>query len=188
MNPGQRATVLVTFAVIGGTPSASNVGNVINVPPPAMALMAPAATAANATSAYSVPLKIGPLIKTGNSNSTDIRTSGCRLFFTGWLGLIVVGALFTSLGLLMSALTANQIIAAVLSLIGSLFLLFYPWIALFLPGRLPARISNHIDIVTHLRYFARGLLESGVLVYHLSLTAFFLFLAVRVIERRRWKI
>ena len=47
INPGHSATVFVTFAVIGGTPRASSVGKVIKVPPPASALIAPAATAAN---------------------------------------------------------------------------------------------------------------------------------------------
>ena len=37
IKPGHSATVFVTFAVMGGIPSASNVGKVIKVPPPASA-------------------------------------------------------------------------------------------------------------------------------------------------------
>jgi hypothetical protein len=50
--PGHRATVLVAFAAIGGTPNPNSVGKVSNVPPPAMALTAPltAETAAIAAS------------------------------------------------------------------------------------------------------------------------------------------
>ena len=48
--PGQMATVLVAFALMEGSPSQINVGNVSSVPPPATELMAPATKAApNAT-------------------------------------------------------------------------------------------------------------------------------------------
>lgn len=109
-------------------------------------------------------------------------------FLTGWLGILLAGALFTSLGLLTSTLTSNQIIAAVLSIIGSLFLLFYPWISFFFPGRSLQRIAVHIDLSTHFHYFARGLLDTGILFYTVSLAAFFLFLSMRIIEARRWKV
>src|SRR3954453_16868492 len=49
MDPGTSPRVLETLAVIGGTPTASRVGNVINVPDPTTALMAPAATPASRT-------------------------------------------------------------------------------------------------------------------------------------------
>jgi Tfp pilus assembly protein FimV len=53
--------VFVTFAVIGAMPRANSVGKVINVPPPASALIAPAATAAAPTRTKSNPLNICPL-------------------------------------------------------------------------------------------------------------------------------
>ena len=43
--PGQIATVLVAFAVMDGSPSQINVGNVSSVPPPATEFMAPATKA-----------------------------------------------------------------------------------------------------------------------------------------------
>ena len=48
MNPGHKATVLVTFAARGGNPTAVRTGKEINVPPPATAFTAPAAIAARA--------------------------------------------------------------------------------------------------------------------------------------------
>src|SRR6188474_347974 len=47
--PGQSATVLVALAVIAGTPSPTNAGKVISVPPPAMELIAPPMAAASTT-------------------------------------------------------------------------------------------------------------------------------------------
>ena len=49
-DPGHRATVLVAFAEIGGTPSQTIAGKVINVPPPAIELTAPPMSAERNTS------------------------------------------------------------------------------------------------------------------------------------------
>ena len=49
-DPGHKATVLVAFAEIGGTPSQTIAGNVISVPPPAIELTAPPMSAARKTS------------------------------------------------------------------------------------------------------------------------------------------
>jgi hypothetical protein len=48
-DPGHSATVLVALAANGGTPSATTAGNVISVPPPATALIAPPTAAARNT-------------------------------------------------------------------------------------------------------------------------------------------
>jgi hypothetical protein len=50
IDAGQRATVLVAFALSGGTPSAISAGKVTSVPPPAMAFITPATSAAATTS------------------------------------------------------------------------------------------------------------------------------------------
>jgi hypothetical protein len=46
MYPGQSATVFVTFAITGRTPTAVNMGKVMSVPPPAIAFTNPPPTAA----------------------------------------------------------------------------------------------------------------------------------------------
>lgn len=109
-------------------------------------------------------------------------------FLTGWLGILMVGALFTSLGLFTSTVTSNQIIAAVLSILGSLFLLFFPLLSFLFPWKFLQHISRKVDFLFHFHNFSRGVVETGALVYYLSLTVFFLFLSVRSIEARRWKI
>lgn len=45
-SPGTSAVVFVTFAAMGGIPNAMSTGNVIRVPPPAMAFTKPAKSAA----------------------------------------------------------------------------------------------------------------------------------------------
>ena len=50
-----------------------------------------------------------------------------------------------------------------------------------------AKVYTHIAMTQHLEQFARGVMDSPALVYHLSLIVFFLFLTCKVVESRRWK-
>jgi ABC-2 type transport system permease protein len=106
-----------------------------------------------------------------------------------YIGIILLGGLFMSLGCFASALTRNQMIAAMISLtLGfSLFLLSY------LPGHLTvsdgwaASVISYVGLFDHLNDFARGLVDSRHVVFYLSTTFLFLFLTLRVVESRRWK-
>jgi hypothetical protein len=46
---------------------------------------------------------------------------------------------------------------------------------------------DHLSVTHHMQDFARGVIDGRALVFHLSVTFFFLFLTQRVIEMRRWK-
>src|SRR6185369_4138924 len=61
------ATVLVALAMMGNVPKASKVGNVTKVPPPATALMAPAAP----------PARISPMISAGDMRNVVGRGTPC---------------------------------------------------------------------------------------------------------------
>ena len=48
-------------------------------------------------------------------------------------------------------------------------------------------LLTRVALMDHMNDFARGLVDVRHLVFYLSLTAWFLFLTVRVVESRRWK-
>ena len=107
-----------------------------------------------------------------------------------YFGIILLGGLFMSLGCFASALTRNQMIAAMitLTLSFSLFLLSY------LPGHfsasddsLVAAVLSYVGLFDHLNDFARGLVDTRHVIFYLSMTFLFLFLTLRVVESRRWK-
>jgi ABC-2 type transport system permease protein len=106
-----------------------------------------------------------------------------------FLGILLLGGLFVSLGCCASALTRSQVIAAVVSLgFGAgVFLLGY------LANQLPAqdnwqtRVLSCFDLFERMRDFARGVVDTRPVVLLVSLTLFFLFLTLRVVESRRWK-
>ena len=109
-----------------------------------------------------------------------------RPIATAYLGLILMGACFLSLGLFVSSLTRNQIIAGMVTF--AVFLMFWVinWIATFM-GPTSQAVLNYLSITEHLNDFARGVIDTKHLVYYLSFIAFSLFLTVRAVDSERWR-
>jgi ABC-2 type transport system permease protein len=102
-----------------------------------------------------------------------------------YVGLILAGAMFVGVGVLMSSLTRSQIIAAVLSL--ALLLLLWNAGAPAAFMRPPAStVVEYLAGATHFNEFDRGAIALKDVVYFLTFTAAALFLATRVIEARKW--
>lgn len=105
---------------------------------------------------------------------------------TGYLGLLLMGSCFLSLGLFVSSLTKNQIVAGMVTF--AVFLLFWVinWIATFTGPTMQA-VLNYLSITEHLNDFARGVIDTKHLVYYVSFIAFSLFLTVRAVDSERWR-
>ncbi len=115
----------------------------------------------------------------------------------GYIGIMLYGAMLTAMGMFISSLTQSQVVSAVatLALVGlltfvggirvdftTLFSGAFSFLGTFLNGAL-----EFIDINARFSDFASGTLNIVPLVYFLSITALFILLTVRVIERRRWR-
>lgn len=122
-----------------------------------------------------------------------------RQIATGYLGLILLGSLFLSFGMIASALTTNQIVAALLSFVPLLILWVVYWVVPE-PERYMAASSaserilkvvfgalRYVGVSGHLEGFFKGLVDTRDLIYFVSLSGFFLFLTVRIMESRKWK-
>ena len=109
-----------------------------------------------------------------------------RPIATGYLGLLLMGSCFLSLGLFISSLTRNQIVAGMVTF--AVFLLFWVinWIASF-TGPTMQIVLNYLSITEHLNDFARGVIDTKHLVYYVSFIAFSLFLTVRSVDSERWR-
>jgi len=109
-----------------------------------------------------------------------------RPIAAGYLGLLLMGACFLSLGLFISSLTRNQIVAGMVTF--AVFLLFWVlnWIAPF-TGPTMQIVLNYLSITEHLNDFARGVIDTSHLVYYVSFIAFSLFLTVRSVDSERWR-
>jgi ABC-2 type transport system permease protein len=108
---------------------------------------------------------------------------------TSGLALALAGAMFLSLGLLVSSLVRSQIVAGVISLmLGFCFVAPALLKPVLDPGSLTAQLVYYISVPWQFeRYFTRGALDTRPLVMYASVTIFCLFLTVRSIESRRWR-
>jgi len=105
---------------------------------------------------------------------------------SGYLGLLLMGGCFVSVGLFFSSLTKNQIVAAVLTFVVLLLLWVIDWMTNFAPSGV-ASLLNYLSITSHLDDFAKGIVDTKHVVYYLSFITFGLFLTSRAVDSERWR-
>ena len=105
---------------------------------------------------------------------------------TAYIGLYLLGGCFISMGLLISSLTKNQIVAVVATF--AVFMMFWMinWIAQFM-GPTSQAVLNYLSITSHLEDFMGGVIDTKHVVYYLSFIAFGLFLTARSVDVERWR-
>ena len=106
---------------------------------------------------------------------------------SGYLGTLLVGGLFLSIGLLASAMTSNQIIAAVIAFTLLIFLFSIGILDLFLTTPAAKKVIEYFSILDQFNDFAKGIVDTRHLVYYGSFILLNLFLTTRIFESRRWR-
>ncbi len=104
---------------------------------------------------------------------------------TSYLGLLLLGGTALSVGIFASSLTANQIVAAVVS--GAI--LFGLWVIGIVATNTPQalqQVLSYLSISSHSAAFEAGIIDTRDIVYYVSITALFLYASVRSLEASRW--
>jgi ABC-2 type transport system permease protein len=104
----------------------------------------------------------------------------------GYLGLLLTGGALMSIGILASAMSQNQVVAAVLAFVANLVLWIISAAGQSASGSV-TQVLNQMGFFEHTLNFWRGIIDTNDIVYFLSLTALALFAATRVLEARRWR-
>lgn len=118
-----------------------------------------------------------------------LRTTGTvdwPVVGTSYLGLLLIGASYLSLGVLMSSLTRSQLVALLLTIFVQ-FGIFVLGIGeyVFDPG--PLRdLCAHVSLSTQLEEMSKGIVDLRRVVFDLSLVAWGLFVTTRVVDSWRW--
>jgi len=102
------------------------------------------------------------------------------------IAIILIGAAFIALGTLVSTLTENQLAAAIITMAAIFGLIFTSLISSFVPVVWIRTALNWISVLGRFTNLSNGVFDIAAAVYYLSLTFVFLFLTVRVYEKRRW--
>lgn len=103
--------------------------------------------------------------------------------YGGFLGLLLLAAALTAIGLLASGLTSNQIVAAVVAMGVGIILWMIDTLGYLLPDPLDA-IIGHLSLVAHFTPFATGAMFLSDVGFFLTVVAAALFLSVRALARR----
>jgi len=103
--------------------------------------------------------------------------------YSGFLGLLLLAAALTAVGLLVSALTSNQIVAAVVAMGAGILLWMIDSLGYLLPDPFDAIIS-HFSLVAHFTPFATGALFLSDVGFFLTIVVASIFLSVRALARR----
>ncbi len=118
------------------------------------------------------------------------------VILTSYLGYLLLGASLIAIGTFFSSLTQNQIVSAVITLLTFIALMLSSSIISMIVSTITAINTFWRTVITAIIYvvpiferyyeFAYGLVNISTVFYYLSVTAVFLFLTMRVLEKRRW--
>lgn len=106
-------------------------------------------------------------------------------FFTSLIGFVLMSAFYIGIGIFVSSLTENQIVAFIISVLIALFFFLIGKILMVFP---PSVVSFFEYVTTdyHLNVISRGVLDSRVLIYYFSMIFLTLFLTKVSLESRKW--
>ncbi|MCL2076928.1 MAG: ABC transporter permease [Oscillospiraceae bacterium] len=101
-------------------------------------------------------------------------------------GIVFLGGVYISLGLFISSLTENQMIAAVGSIFLNIVIFLFNALGSVIPVKVVAEAVQNLSVYDRYFQFTLGIFELSNALFFLSIMAIFLFLTVRVLEKRRW--
>lgn len=108
------------------------------------------------------------------------------IVFSNFLALFLIGGAFIAIGLLISALTENQIAAAVLTFIVLILLFMLDSINMLVNIEWISKVLSYLSFNRRYNAITCGLFNASTVLFYISVAVIFNYLTVRVFERRRW--
>jgi ABC-2 type transport system permease protein len=106
---------------------------------------------------------------------------------SGYLGILLIGSLFVSIGVFASAMTRSQLLAAMITVALILLLFLISVFGSMTTNDVIKKTLDFLNIWDHIEEFSSGIIDTRRLVFYLSGTLFFLFLASRALEDKKWR-
>jgi len=105
-----------------------------------------------------------------------------------YLGVLLMGGAYLAIGIFISSLTENQIIAFIVSIVTIFALMIIGQdIVLFSAPKFLIPVFSYLSLAAHFDSIGRGVVDSRDLIYYFSMIGFFLYLNVRKLETGKWK-
>jgi len=104
----------------------------------------------------------------------------------GYLGLLLQGGCLLAIGIFISTLTRNQIVAGGATFAVCLMLWVLDWVSAYNQTAW-GKIIAYLSVVTHFEPFSKGVIDTKDVIFYLSMIFFGLFLTSRSMESLRWR-
>ncbi len=108
------------------------------------------------------------------------------VFLSNFIGMLFLAAAMISIGMFISSLTENQVIAAVGGFAAMLSLWLFDGISGMLGSSVLQTVLTSLSVSQRYSDFTRGLFDVSNVLFFVSIIAVFLFFTIRVFEKRRW--
>ena len=108
------------------------------------------------------------------------------ILFSNYLALILLGAAFIAIGMFISSLTENQVVAAVGGICSLLFLCLVDILTNYISIDFITDFLNSISFYNKYYEFTCGIFNLSSVLFYISTAVIFNFLTVRVFEKRHW--
>ncbi len=105
--------------------------------------------------------------------------------FCGYLGLFLVSAVYTSIGIFASSMAVNQIVAFLIAFVISFFFWIIGKFLIFLPHSMTG-LFQYISLDYHLANISRGVIDTRNIIYFASLIILFLKTSIIALQSRKW--
>ena len=102
------------------------------------------------------------------------------------LGLLLLGGMVIAIGMLISSLTESQFISALGTFVVAFALLLIDNLTYLFNAEWLAAVVNFLSISQRYSDFTIGVIHYDDILFFLSMQVLFLFLTVRVLDRKRW--
>lgn len=109
-----------------------------------------------------------------------------RIVLSGYLGLLLLGAVLIALGSFISSLTENQIVAGVVTFVVFLMLLLLE-VGVRGSSSAVGQIIGYLSVLQHHEELAQGVIDTSSLIYYFSVITLGLFLTLRNLDSMRWR-
>lgn len=108
------------------------------------------------------------------------RIFGCLI------GTVLIASCFIAIGLFISALTDNQFVAAIGTIGVLAFLIVIGVLDSYITSPVISAVISWVSIYSRFSNFTYGIFDISSALYYISVAGVFLFLTVRIYEKRRW--
>ncbi len=106
---------------------------------------------------------------------------------SGYLGILGIGSMFLAAGVLASALSRSQLVAAVLTFSLLVFMIIVGFLENLFTDESVKALLGYLNLMRHMDDFGKGVVDTRRLVYYASSAVLFLFFSARALESRKWR-